>query len=483
MHLRLVSKVLSLLSAIVSLSMLWPLSWSLWDGASDVRAFLLSIAFGLLLAVVLFVWGREADYDDLGVKEGFVAVSLAWIIASFVGAMPYWLHGAVPTFADAFFESVSGFTTTGASVLSDIEANPRGILFWRSLTHWLGGMGIIVLGLAILPFLGVGGMELFKAEVPGPSQEKMTPRIQQTALYLWGVYALMTVVLSALLMLGGMNLFDALVHTFGTVATGGFSTLNKSLGQYDFAYFDWVVTVFMFLAGANFALHYQFLRGNRKALLKNEEFRVYGGIVLFSVVTICAELLLRGVCSSPFEALRYGAFQVVSVITTTGYVTADFELWPSYSQMLLFFLMFAGGCAGSTGGGMKVLRLLVLWRHMRGELQSLLHPRAVVHIKVGGKPVRRDIIASVTSFFILYLAVFIGGTFIMTMLGLDLLSALSGVASTLGNVGPALGALGPMDNYSNVPQAGKWVFSALMLLGRLELYTVALLFLPETWRR
>ena len=483
MHLRLVSKVLSLLSAIVSLSMLWPLVWSLWDGTSDVRAFLLSIAFGLALALLLYAFGKHADYDDLGIKDGFVAVSLAWVIASVVGAMPYWLHGTVPTFTDAFFESVSGFTTTGASVLSDIEANPRGILFWRSLTHWLGGMGIIVLGLAILPFLGVGGMELFKAEVPGPSQEKMTPRIQRTALYLWGVYALMTVAQSALLMLGGMSLFDALVHTFGTVATGGFSTLNKSLGQYNSAYFDWVVTVFMFLAGANFVLHYQFLRGNRKSFLKNEEFRVYGGIVLFSVVTICADLLFRGVCSSPVEALRYGAFQVVSVMTTTGYVTADFELWPSYSQMLLFFLMFAGGCAGSTGGGMKVLRLVVLWRHMRGELQSLLHPQAIVHIKVGGKAVRENIISSVTSFFILYLAVFIGGTFIMTMLGLDPVSALSGVAATLGNVGPALGALGPLDNYSAVPQAGKWVFSALMLMGRLELYTVALLFLPETWRR
>ncbi len=483
MHPRLVSKVLSPLTAIVSLSMLWPLAWALRDGGTDVRAFATAVAVGLGLSAALFLWGRGADYADLDVKDGFGVVALMWLAASLLGALPFWLHGVAPTFADAFFESVSGFTTTGASVIAEVEACPRGILFWRGLTHWLGGMGIIVLGLAVLPFLGVGGMDMFRAEVPGPSKEKMTPRIQETAIWLWGVYALLTILQTALLSLGGMSLFDALVHSFGTVATGGFSNLNRSVGQYGSAYFEWVIAVFMFLAGANFVLHYRFLRGDFSSHFRNEEFRVYAGIVLVSAVAISAELLRRGVCPSAAEAVRHGTFQVVSVITTTGFVTADFELWPSFSRMLLFFLMFAGGCAGSTGGGIKTIRLLVLWRHMRAGMQGLLHPRAVVHIKVGGKAVGEEIVSSVTAFFILYMTVFACGAFFMTLIGMDFITAVTGVASTLGNVGPALGALGPMENYSAVPQAGKWGFSALMLMGRLELYTVLLLFTPGTWRR
>jgi len=483
MHLRLVSKVLSLLSAIVSLSMLWPLVWSLWDGTPDVRAFLLSIAFGLALALVLYAFGKQADYDELGIKDGFVAVSLAWVIASVVGAMPYWLHGTVPTFTDAFFEAMSGFTTTGASVLSDIEANPRGILFWRDLTHWLGGMGIIVLGLAILPFLGVGGMELYKAEVPGPIPEKMTPRIQQTALYLWGVYVLLSALQTALLMLGGMNLFESLTHTFGTMATGGFSPLNKSIGQYNSAYFDWVITIFMFLAGVNFVLHYRFLLGRWGAFWRDEEFRFYTVLTVFCTLTVTFVLRLHGTYDSFVDALRFGAFQVVSIITTTGYVTADYELWPTYTQFILLLLMFVGACAGSTGGGIKNLRLMVLARHVRAELSSILHPKAIVHVRVGGKPVGREIIASVTSFFILYIAIFTAGTLFMTILDLDLITAMSSVAATLGNIGPGLGDVGPMQNYAAIPDSGKWVLSLCMMMGRLELYTVVLLLLPETWKR
>lgn len=483
MHPRLVARVLSPLTAMVSLSMLLPLAWAVHDGSPDARAFLVSIGVGLLLSALLHRGGRRADYGELDIQDGFGVVALAWLAASLLGALPFWLHGVAPTFADAFFESVSGFTTTGASVIADVEACPRGILFWRGLTHWLGGMGIIVLGLAVLPFIGVGGMEMFRAEVPGPSKEKMTPRIRETAARLWGVYALLTAAQAALLSLGGMSAFDALIHSFGTVATGGFSTLNRSLGQYGSAYFEWVTALFMFLAGANFVLHYRFLRGDLSAFFKNDEFRVYAGIVLASTVAVSAELMRAGVFASAPEAVRHGAFQVVSVITTTGFVTADFELWPSFVKMLLFFLMFAGGCAGSTGGGIKTIRLIVLWRHMRAGMQELLHPRAVVHIKVGGKPVKEEAISSVTSFFILYMTVFTCGTFFMTLTGLDFTTAVTGTASTLGNVGPALGALGPMENYSAVPRAAKWGFSALMLLGRLELYTVLLLFMPRTWRR
>ena len=483
MHLPVIFKVLSLLSAIVSLSMVLPLGWSLWDGSSDGKAFLLSISAGLIFSAVLFMAGKNADYNDIGVKDGFLVVSLSWIFASLIGALPFYISGTIPTFAGAFFESVSGFTTTGASVLSDIEAVPRGILFWRSLTHWLGGMGIIVLSLAILPFLGVGGMELFKAEVPGPIPEKITPRIQQTALYLWGVYAFLTVAETVLLLLGGMNLFESLTHTFGTVATGGFSPLNRSVGQYGSAYFDWVITVFMFLSGINFVLHNRLLRGHFRPLARDDEFRTYLWIVLFCIAVISADLLFRGNYDSIAEALRYSAFQVVSIITTTGFATADFELWPSFTQLILLLLMFAGACAGSTGGGMKILRLLILSRHTRAELKRVLHPHAVISVKVGGKVIDTRIQSSVTSFLILYVAVFIAGVFFMTSLGMDMESAMSGVAASLGNVGPGLGSLGPMDNYSAVPEAGKWLFSLLMLMGRLELYTVLLLFFPGTWRK
>lgn len=483
MHLRLVSKVLSLLSGIVSLSMFWPLVWSLRDGSGDIKSFLYSIVAGLVLSGVLFLGGRGADYNDLSIKDGFVVVSLSWIIVSVVGALPYYLYGTVPTFTDAFFEAVSGFTTTGASVLSNIEANPRGILFWRDLTHWLGGMGIIVLSLAILPFIGVGGMQLYKAEVPGPIPEKMTPRIQQTALYLWGVYVLLSVAETVLLLLGGMNLFEALTHTFGTMATGGFSPLNKSIGQYNSAYFDWIITIFMFLAGVNFVLHYRFLIGRFSAFRKDEEFRFYTGIVLFSTVSVTVVLLFHGTYDSVADALRFGAFQVVSIITTTGYVTADYDLWPSCTQFLLLVLMFVGACAGSTGGGIKNLRLMVLARHVRTELSSILHPKAVVQVRVGGKVAGKDIIASVTSFFILYIAIFTGGTLFMAALDLDIVTAASSVAATLGNIGPGLGGVGPMHNYAEIPQIGKWMLSLFMLMGRLELYTVVLLFVPETWKR
>jgi trk system potassium uptake protein TrkH len=482
-HLPVIFRVLSLLSAIVSLSMAWPLGWAAWDGSDDISAFLLSIAAGLAVSAVLFLAGKNADYENLGVKDGFLVVSPAWIGASLIGALPFYFGGTVPTFADAFFESSSGFTTTGASVLSDIEAVPRGILFWRSLTHWLGGMGIIVLSLAILPFLRIGGMELFKAEVPGPIPEKITPRIQQTALYLWGVYAFLTAAETALLLLGGMNLFEALTHTFGTVATGGFSPLNRSVGQYGSAYFDWVITVFMFLSGVNFVLHYRMLRMDFRPLARDEEFRLYLWIVLGCTAVVTAVLLFGGRYGSITEAVRHSAFQVVSIITTTGFVTADFELWPLLTRVILLLLMFAGACAGSTGGGMKILRLLILGRHTRAELKRVLHPSAVVFIKVGGKAVNEGILSSVTSFLILYVAVFVGGVFFITSIGMDMESAISGVAATLGNVGPGLGSLGPTDNYGSVPEAGKWAFSFLMLTGRLELYTMILLFLPETWRK
>lgn len=483
MKLRVVSKVLALISGIVALFMLWPLAWALWDGSADVKPFMESVAAGLVFSAALFLLGRDADYADMGVREAFAVVTFSWVVASAVGGLPYLLHGTVPTFTDAFFEAMSGFTTTGASVLSDIEANPRGILFWRDLTHWLGGMGIIVLSLAILPFLGVGGMQLYKAEVPGPIPEKLTPRVQQTALLLWGVYVLMSVVQTILLMLGGMNFFESLTHTFGTVATGGFSPLNKSVGQYNSAYFDWVITIFMFLSGANFTLHYFFLKGKWGAFWKDDEFRFYTFVTVVATLIIVVLLLHAGTYRTVPDALRFAAFQAVSMMTTTGFVTADFETWHFGAQFVLVLLMFLGGCAGSTGGGIKHLRIMILLRHVKMELLRILHPQGIITCRVGGKPLPRDAIASVTAFFILYISVFALATLAMTCLGADIVSAFSGVAATLGNVGPGLGSLGPMDNYSGLPALGKWVLSLCMLLGRLELYTVIMLVFPATWRQ
>lgn len=483
MRFAVVAKVLSLLCAIVSLFMVFPIGWSIYDGTSDLVPLAEGMLGGFALAVLLFLLGFKAKARDLGVREAFAVVSLSWIFASVIGGLPYLLNGTVHTFTDAFFEAMSGFTTTGASILTDIQSNPRGILFWRDLTHWLGGMGIIVLSLAILPFLGVGGMQLYKAEVPGPVPEKITPRVQQTALLLWGVYVFLSVLQTAALMFGGMNLFESLTHTFGTMATGGFSPLNGSIGQYGNPYFEWVITLFMFLAGANFVLHLLVLRGDLGAWWRDEEFKFYTKLTVSAALAAAAFLFVTGTYESIPEALRLGAFQVVSILTTTGFVTADYEQWPYFIQYLLLFLMFVGACAGSTGGGIKNMRIMILIRHVKAELDRLLHPKAIIPVRVGGRVLEREIISSVTAFFVMYIGLFALAALAMTALGLDLLTAIASVAATIGNIGPGLGTVGPAENYAHIPVTGKWILSFCMLLGRLEIYTVMMLFVPGTWRR
>jgi len=483
MRVGIVCKILGLLGIVVSLWMLWPIFWAAIDGSNDLVPLLYSMAFGLAISGVFLLLGRGKKAGDMGPREAFAAVGLSWFLVSAIGGLPFWLHGTLTTYTDAFFEAASGFTTTGASVLIDIQSVPRGILFWRSLTHWLGGMGIIVLSLAILPMLGVGGMQLYKAEVPGPVPEKLTPRIRHTALLLWGVYVLLSALETGLLFLGGMNIFEALTHTFGTMATGGFSPLNASIGQYGNAYFDWVIILFMFLAGANFTLHFKVLKGDIGAWWRDEEFRFYASLVVGGVLSVAAFLLLSGNYDTFLDALRFGAFQVVSIITTTGYVTADYETWPFYVQTLLLVFMFVGGCAGSTGGGIKNVRILMLFKEIHAELMRLLHPKAVTYTRLNDQVVSREVISSILVFFSIYIVVFTVGTIIMAGLGVDVLTAISGVAATLNNIGPGLGSVGPMDNYASIPMAGKWVLSVCMIMGRLELYEVLLLFMPATWRR
>jgi len=458
-----------------------PFQWALFDGEHDFWPLLISALFTAGIGGLLyFIAGRNVK-KNLGKREGYIIVSSAWIIISIFGAIPFLLTGAISNYTDAFFETISGFTTTGASILPDIESMPKGLLFWRSMTHWIGGMGIIVLSLAILPFLGIGGMQLFMAEVPGPSPDKLHPRITATAKRLWGIYVILTVVETGFLILGGMNLFDGLCHAFGTMATGGFSTRNTSIAEFS-PYIQYVITIFMILAGTNFTLHYLALHGKLKDVWKNEEFKYYSFAIL--IATLIITLSLTFISNAHLEkAFRDSIFTVVSIITTTGFVTADYLIWPGVLWFFIFLLMFVGGSAGSTGGGIKVVRQLLLFKNSLLELKRLMHPHAVLPVRLNRRPVSQDIIFNILAFFLIYLIIFAIGTFVMSLMGLDFETAIGATAATIGNIGPGIGNVGPVDNYANIPVLGKWFLSFLMLLGRLELFTVLILFSPAFWKR
>jgi trk system potassium uptake protein TrkH len=461
-------------------ALLVPIPFSIYFNDGAAISFVIASAISLVTGTILFKRCRGSM--EFSVREGFAVVTFGWLLYALFGALPFLLSGAIPSFLDAVFETMSGFTTTGSTILTVIEGLPESILLWRALTHWLGGMGIIVLSLAILPMLGVGGMQLFKAEVPGPTTDRLKPRIQDTAKLLWGVYVLLTSIEVVLLMLGGMNFYEALCHSFATLATGGFSTRNTSVASYDSAYIDWVITLFMFVAGVNFSLHYHALRGRLREFFRNEEFRWYLFITLGSTALLV--YLNQGtVYTSLTDNLRYSAFQATSILTTTGFGTADFELWPVMSQYLLVSLMFIGGCAGSTGGGMKVARILLLFKHVQVQLFKLIHPKAVRLVKLGDTPVDRDVMQSILGFFVLYMGVFVGASFLMAATGLDLVSAGGSVIATLSNIGPGLGSVGPVDNFAHITDFGKVVLTFCMLLGRLELFTVLVLIFPSFWKK
>jgi trk system potassium uptake protein len=478
MQLAPILRALGLLLLCLAGTMSLPLLIALLMGGPEALPLLLSLvctaAAGLLGLLV------PRRNTDIGPREGFAIVTVSWILFSAFGALPFYFAGALPSYTDAYFEAMSGFTTTGATVLTDIEGQPLSLQFWRCFIQWLGGMGIIVLSLAILPMLGVGGMQLYKAEVPGPVPDRLVPRIRQTARLLWGLYTLLSALEIALLVLFGMPFVEAVLHTFATMATGGFSPKAASIGAYGSAAIDVTVTVFMFLAGANFALHFQALRGNFRAY-RDPEFRFYVGSVLGAIALMTFSLWGR-VYPDLAAALRYGAFQVVSIVTTTGFSTADYALWPPFAQFLLLCLMLLGGCAGSTGGAIKHIRSLLLFKVAYDHLYKLIHPKAVRHVKVGGRVVPKDVLDGVHAFVLLYFLTFFLATASLTMLDMDLVSAIGAVAATVGNVGPGLGTVGPVANYAGVPAAGKWILSLCMLVGRLELFTVFVLFTPDLWR-
>ena len=457
---------------------------SILYGETDVGV-AIAAASAIAIASGAIGWRVIGTQGVLTAKEGFGAVGLAWFVMSAFGTLPYLLSGAIPGITDAFFETASGFTTTGASILPEPHLLPHGILFWRSTTQWIGGMGIIVLSIAILPLLGVGGVQLARAESPGPTPDRLTPRFQETAKRLWILYVGLTAIEATLLTLGDMDLFQAVNHAFTTMSTGGFGTEHTSITGFS-AYTQWVITGFMFLAGASFALHFRALRRPAE-YLRNAEFRLYTFIVVVAVVIVAGGLIEPG--AEIATAIRDATFTTVSIVTTTGYATADFGAWRPALQIFVVGLMFLGGMAGSTAGGVKTFRVGILSKAAAADLRRLVHPRGVFITRFGKDRVRDDIVESVQSFFLFYMFLFMTGTFLLSFLDanaserLDLITTASAVAASLGNIGPGLGDVGPTAHYAGIPGTGKWLLSGLMIVGRLEIFPVLLLFTRDLWKR
>ena len=469
--------------------MLIPAGIAFGFGGSDLSGFLYSCAISIIIGLPIWFFTRKG-YSVTN-KDGFAIVTFAWIITGIVGALPFYLSGAIPNITDAFFESMSGVTTTGATIIGNpvtlphlpngIESLPHGILFWRSFIQWIGGMGIIVFTIAILPLLGVGGVQLFKAEVPGPVSDKIRPRVRETAKYLWMVYIGITIAEIIMLQIAGMNWFDAVCHSFTTMPTGGFSTKNASIGFYDNVGIHYIMIFFMFIAGVNFSLHFRAITGDIKSYFRNSEFLTYFWLIVLVTVALTFSLVIKsGNWSHAF--FLDSLFQTVSILTTTGYATADYELWAFFAQFLILILMFIGGMGGSTGGGMKIVRVMLILKYAALETRRMLHAKAIIPIRIGKKYISGDVIRNTLGFFLFYVFIFVFTSFFLTTLNIDLKSSMGVAASALGNIGPALGEFGPTDNYALLPGVGKWLLTFCMLLGRLEIFTVVVLF-SRTFRR
>tara|TARA_Y100001934_G_scaffold65713_2_gene81641 strand:+ start:1072 stop:2544 length:1473 start_codon:yes stop_codon:yes gene_type:complete len=450
---------------------------------SETSAF--SITFTISLLTGLILWKLfPSGIEKLRDREGFAIVAASWIVMSAFGAIPFYLTGVCPNYIDALFESTSGFTTTGASILVDIDAVPHGILFCRNLMQWVGGMGIILLSLAIFPMLGIGSFHLFKAEIPGGSTvEQMQPRLAETAKILWKTYLALTIIEIIALLFAGLNLFDAVCHTFSTVATGGFSPHNGSVGIFNNIYIEAIIILFMFFGGINFALHSQIVRGNFAGALKNPEFRSYCSILIIGILLVTWGLTRISPDGNAGEAFRNAAFTIVSIQTTTGFVTDDFNLWPEYLKLLVLGIMMIGGCSGSTSGSFKIIRFIILIKIILRELTKLVHPRAIFHVKVGEKTISPDDLSNVAALTFLFIGISSLSAIMLSFMGVDLTTAISASIASLFNIGPGLGAVGAMGNYATIPAMGKGILISCMLLGRLEIYGILLLFLPIAWRK
>ena len=469
----------------LGLLMLVPAVCTLFYPEDDLFAFLISALVTSIAGLTLiFICRIPEAPTEIRRREGFLIAALCWVFASVFGAIPYYIYGVFASPVDALFESTAGFTTTGATALVSIEWLPKGILFWRNFTQWLGGMGIIVLGIAIFPRLFVGGAQLMGLETTGPTTEKFAPKIAETAKKLWIVYIALTGVLTVLLIFGGMSFFDALTHSFSTLSTGGFSCRDASIGAYDSVYIQGLITFFMFLGGTSFVLHFYFFTGKPGRLFRNSEFRFYLFFVIAATMFIALELIQTGVYGTFSESLRYASFQVVSIITTTGFTTTDFDAWPAFVKWVIFMLMFFGACAGSTSGSVKGLRIMVLFKKAHREIRRLVYPNVVSPITIGGKSISEKAVSSITSFFILY--IFLCGFVALVVLMLEdisLESAVSAAVASITNVGPAFDEVGPTSHYSHLGSLTKIILSLTMIIGRLELYTILVLLMPSFWKR
>lgn len=480
MNYRVILNVLGTVIKFLGISLLAPFLVALYYHESDsVRIFAISSVVIFFIGLLLEYINRSS-FDELSQRESIVIVALGWLMAAIFGGIPFMMAGLSPI--DAVFETMSGFTTTGSSILPDIEIYSKSILFWRSMTQWLGGMGIIVLVMAILPRIAVAGRQMFRSEAPGPMKDKLKPRLKDTAQILWWVYIFFTILEIVLLYFAGMTLYDSTVHTFPTLATGGFSTKNLSIAAYDNVSVELIILIFMFIGGANFNLFYRTIRVDWKALIKDREFQTYTFIILFSTLVIVFELWNWG--ETLTRSLRFASFQVVSIITTTGFASTDFSLWPESTKFILLLLMFVGGSAGSTGGAIKVVRIVLLMKYGAREIYKSIHPKMVKPIRLGDTVIPEDVMQGVFAFFVLYLLVFVGSSLVLSMLGLDFMSSISASATTLGNIGPGLSTLvGPMANFGSLHIIGKIVLIFNMWVGRLEVMTVLVLFVPSFWRK
>ncbi len=481
MNFSFVINAMGRIAVIVALFMATSLLWLFYYNEIQIlEPLILSITIPLLLGLLMVLSTRNKK-KIVSMKDRYVIVTLSWFFIGVIGALPFYLSGYIPRLVDAIFESISGFSTTGASILKDIEALPLSLLYWRSLTHWIGGMGIIVLVIAIFPLFKTAGYQMFSLEASGVLNQKLKPRTSDIAKRLWLIYVSLTAILVVLLMLGKMSFYESLCHAFGTIATGGFSPKNSSIANYS-SYVQYIITLFMFLSGTNFALHYHLLKGNFAQIRHNTEFKTYFGIIFTISLTIATILIL----TNNYEierAIRESLFQVVSIITATGYATADYLLWPVQAWILIFLLLFIGACVGSTGGGIKVIRHVVAFKFLFRKLSTLFHPKSIKVIKVNKKSVQDQVAISVIIFIFFYFLIFLIGFLIMSILGLDMQTSMGSVLTCMQGCGPGIGTVGPASNFSHIPDAGKIVLFILMIVGRLEIYTVFILFLPEFWKK
>lgn len=480
MNYLIVFKVLGTVIKYEALLMVLPFIVSLIHGGQDANSFLITIL--IMLAIGFIMSSVKPKKKTFYAKEGFLSVAICWVAISVFGALPFYISGSIPSFVDCIFETVSGFTTTGATILKEVQSLPKGILFWRSFTHWIGGMGVLIFSLALMPSIGGNTIHLLKAESPGPSPEKFVPRIKQTAKIMYLIYFVMTLIQTILLLFAGMNLYDAIIHAFGTAGTGGFSNMNSSVGAYNNVYVEVIITIFMLLFGVNFTVYFQLITGNVKQAFKNEEVKYYLGIVLVAIIIITFNI--RGLNNGSLStSLRQSSFQVASIVTTTGYATANFDLWPTLSKSILALLMLTGCCAGSTGGGIKTVRIVLMFKAIGREINKIVHPRMVNSVKLNGKVVDNESIFEVGLFIFIYIAIIVLSVIIVSMDGMDMESTITSVFATIGNIGPGFKVVGPMGNFSSFSPLSKIVFSFCMLAGRLEIYPILLMLKPSIWKK